>query len=883
MASSEAPRLSGVFGEPDPLISTANPDNLILGDRTVVAFEGDWRPEELRVVNHPSGSAAVIYGDCLTDEQTINKALDQALTGNNPVELTNLEGSYTTLLLQPDKLTVLGDLAGQYPFFHRRCGDLLEFASVTKPLRDSMASPLPDASTLAARIAIPAPAELLVGRSATEGIDRLEAGHMLTADRNGSVRISPYETFQVPSVTTIEEAASALREAILQAVGCYARLGYCMSADFSGGYDSTSGAYCLAQQLNKPLLVVTCHSPDLLSDDLEYARRYRELPESKGLFDARELAWPAADMIYGDLLNASAGDEPDFSIVHRARDERYYRFLRSCGSELHISGSGADAILDLDPKLYLNGLAHIRTLGRFILSTVEAARVNLQSPLELVREVRARSKIDPSTNLRLLSQILEGGRTPELLLHGARIFGSSVDPYWLTPKARRDLSQLALSRSDEVAIDDQYDQGNYHAYLGIRALGQSLHGSMQYASEFGLRKRALYLNNAVLRACLSLPAHLRVNPWTFKEILGRALDGLVPNEVTSRSTKDNYSRHGLVGLKKLWQDIEYLRQNSRLAELGIIEPRAIKDTLDRIQMGGAVPSHSLEQFVAIERWLGTNDGGRSASISGTKASPRSENKLLEPSLPIGSRYGMPADVLLVTRPNGAIALNIPRGSYHRLNTDAVVVVRALQEGNVLSEALTILESLYPKVASSEINDSTNRVIRELIKQGVLSEDLDTFSITEGAPGENRPTIVMTRQNRESTRTRLRDYPAALGGLVIALFLKKHLPLTGQLDNLTKLHRPGGLASRWSTESDAAYLKATVEKLSEFWLGRAACWEATMGTVFAGALKLKRIDLGLYIIRTNPDEFHAIPEVRGTPIRTARESEVEGVPTPILSR
>lgn len=864
--STEVLTVSGIFGE-----------NTASSPSDELNISGDRRPDELRIVQHTLGTV-ILYGDCLADTQAIGQVTHTALSSGRAETLTTLPGSYTSIVLQHDKLTALSDLAGQYPLYFRRDKHGVAFSTATAPLRQGMTTSTLDAVTAAARIALPSPTELLTGHSTLEGISRLDAGHILRADRYGNSTTSPYETFQTPTITTIDEAVELLRSALQESAALRADSGYRLSADFSGGLDSTTAAFLTAQASANKLLIATRYTPGISNDDPVQVNRLLGLPASQGLFKPHMFATPTGAGSYANLLAAPRTDEPQINSSGYVRDRAYMQFLRAQGSELHLTGAGADCIFDLQPRLYLGGLWCVKAYGRFVRSAIEAGRAGLQSPWQLAQEAIANSKITPQAEMRMLCQILKGRNTPDVLRHGGWLFGEESAPQWLTPYARRLLIGAAEARAEAIITPEDFDYGNYTAYLALRDIAYNQHGVMRDAAQQGLRRRAFFFDNAILRATLGLPAHLRVNPWTFKAILAQATDGLIPPEVTSRSSKGNYTPHMMASLRDALPTLYELLNNSRLAEMGIIKPAAVRHTLDRIPMSSRIPIASIQQFAVIEQWLRNQDSTVSLGIPPAPQPPvmPTSAEISEPNVADDTTYHMPRDVHMITCATGAVAL-LPQGTYYRQNAHTLELIRALQAKHNFESTITRLQTLYPDEPPAVLRNSVSKLIRQLEAQGILQKGEGPFSLTEGTATGRYLSGTMTRQNNEKIPVKLRDYPIAIGGFALALVLKQ-LPFAQRINTLRAINRYW--ARRPSYEASGVRTLAAVQRVASVYVGKAACLEISTAAVLGEALKRRQMNLTIGVA-TDPDTFHAWPTINGTPIRTANDPEISGIFEPLL--
>jgi asparagine synthase (glutamine-hydrolysing) len=126
---------------------------------------------------------------------------------------------------------------------------------------------------------------------------------------------------------------------------------------------------------------------------------------------------------------------------------------------------------------------------------------------------------------------------------------------------------------------------------------------------------APFLDTAAVRAALAVPAVTRADPWSYKPLLQSALTGLVPSEVFARRTKGDYSAEDYRGARRAITELRTLLRDSRLADLGVIEPGPVLAALDRMVTGIGVPLGPLNTLLATELWLRTMNDGREGVLS----------------------------------------------------------------------------------------------------------------------------------------------------------------------------------------------------------------------------------------------------------------------------
>lgn len=209
---------------------------------------GDWRPEEIRTVSVYRANQAVadsvrtgfpdlpedpddpsaadgavarlaVVGRCGASDAALRSAL-LAASGGALRQLTVWPGSYTVVLHQGTRTTLLGDLVGVRPVFHTPwCGGTA-YATAALPLADLVGAPV-DPLYLAARLAVPDVPEAAPEQSPFGGVRRLAPARALSI-RAGRPQEQSYEPNRptVGGSTQITEAAATgeVTRTLLEAV-----------------------------------------------------------------------------------------------------------------------------------------------------------------------------------------------------------------------------------------------------------------------------------------------------------------------------------------------------------------------------------------------------------------------------------------------------------------------------------------------------------------------------------------------------------------------------------------------------------------------------------------------------------------------------------------
>ena len=152
------------------------------------------------------------------------------------------------------------------------------------------------------------------------------------------------------------------------------------------------------------------------------------------------------------------------------------------------------------------------------------------------------------------------------------------------------------------------------ALTDLRRSGEAQRHLRELARPFGIAVHAPFLDSAVIRAALSVPAASRADPWSYKPLLRAAMAGLVPSEVLGRRTKGDYSGEAYCGARGASDALRDLLRDSRLAELGVLEPGAVREVVDRMTAGIAVPLGPLHMVMATEAWLRIEDDVKAGAL-----------------------------------------------------------------------------------------------------------------------------------------------------------------------------------------------------------------------------------------------------------------------------
>lgn len=596
------PEFTGVFPPlpGSPALVTGEAD-LVSPLGSALRAVGRWREGELRSFQCAEGSVITV-GQCLAEEREFRQDAQRALATDRLASLTRWTGSYLCLVVRPGDLTAFADLAGQYPlYFRRRCGRTWIGSRPTTVAGAAGGGCRPDLQVLAAQVFCPGVPLLPGNRSVVAGVEQLGAGQALRITAEGNCTQWEYETLLPDADASLAERAEALRGALVESVGRRAARAGTLTADFSGGLDSTSLAFLALDRGTEPLPVFTYHRAGVACDDLDYARRYARLDERLRL---EVVIGTPGTLPYQGMEGAGRNGEPDPAAVGTARTRLRLQRIAQHGGDVHLGGEGGDALLSAPPS-YLAGLARpggLRKLGRH---SHVLARSRHASPLKVMGSAVRLARTPLATALRRTANLLDRPEAPDPHWLDTVSWWLAPGPEvtWLTNSSRRELSQLARSRisSDAEPLSTQPDLHTTRHELRTSASAQRQLDHI--AADFGIWPQAPFLDNDVIRACLRLPTHLRADPPLLKPLLGAALSGAVPTPVLTRRTKGDYSDEDYQGIRLASTALREVLDTSHLAGFGVIDPDAVAASLDRALMGLRAPFPALNRLLGVELWL----------------------------------------------------------------------------------------------------------------------------------------------------------------------------------------------------------------------------------------------------------------------------------------
>jgi len=179
---------------------------------------------------------------------------------------------------------------------------------------------------------------------------------------------------------------------------------------------------------------------------------------------------------------------------------------------------------------------------------------------------------------------------------------------------------------DRVLVPRQrhVPRGQLFRYQVDRALRSLDHGFTRGPFESEIEARHPFLYRPLVEHALSLPQGDRVGPLTDKVVLRKAMRGILPDCVRTRSSKGDIDARIAWALHHENRKLRHLVEHSMLADLGCVEPRALGEALERGRRGmGGSEIAALFSTLSLELWLNAHfDGTRLQGCTHQTSAPQ---------------------------------------------------------------------------------------------------------------------------------------------------------------------------------------------------------------------------------------------------------------------
>ncbi|WP_055522582.1 asparagine synthase-related protein [Streptomyces graminilatus] len=558
---------------------------------------GRWTDQELTLVSAGARRLAVLGRSTVDRDRTARALAEARSLGQLDAVARSLPGCFHLVASFDGWTRAQGSLSTARQIFYAEVRGVTVAADGPRPLTGPVrpardGTPPVDPELLALRLLTPAPPWPLSLRPVWPGVSELGVGHRLEIGPDGGARTVRWWQPPEPEAPR-EEAAERIREALLACVA--ARAGATLSADLSGGLDSTSLCF-LADAVGADLVTHHWQPLDLANDDTEWARRAaRHLPDARHHFAAGETG-----PTWFETAPAGAGEDegPLPWARNRAHMRRLLASVAEDGSNCHLLGVGGDELFGVLPTSLwslarghplgsLSTVHRFRVLNRWTLASTVRGLADSASYATWLRATAGRLT-DPAPGPD--QALLTWGWEPRL-------------PPWATPDAVDAVRRLLRATADRERPRPHHRDRAQHQCLdivtrtgsGVRRLDAALSAS-------GVACEAPYLDDRVVEAALSVRIEDRLVSGDFKPVLRRAVRGIVPEEILARRSKGEFSAEAFQGMRRNRADLLDLCDDLRLSRLGLVDPGALRTALlsPKSQSRQLAP---YENTLACEGWL----------------------------------------------------------------------------------------------------------------------------------------------------------------------------------------------------------------------------------------------------------------------------------------
>ncbi|MFC0844830.1 lasso peptide isopeptide bond-forming cyclase [Streptomyces noboritoensis] len=558
---------------------------------------GRWAPETIVAAKH-RGVRVVLIGEHTVTAQEAQRAAAATSAGASLTALDRFAaawtGSFHLVASCGGRALVRGGVVGMRRVFHTDPAPPGSAGVSLASDRADVLAELVDAELDEHRLAlelitsVPYP---LAGSPMWRGVHAVPGGHALTLDARGRARTTRWWSPPEPEIP-LAEGALHLRDALAAAVEARTRGRELVTADL-GGLDSTA-VCCTAAHGGAKVVAYTAALHDELGDDVSWARR-----TVQALDTVEHHVVPAEDVamtfdgvdVLDDVL-----DTPSILTVDRNRRMHIVALAAARGSGLHLTGLGGDELLAGTPaRLHalvrthpLIALRHIRGYG---------------AKYQWSRGRTARQLLDRRSYRSWLGRVARDLTAPPAPVDEPLLDWSVPPrmPPWATPEAVDAVRTLLRDRLRDAGPRGR-DHGEHRELVAMDGISQWTRHIGQMAAPLGITIAAPYYDDRVIEAALAVRPQERITPWRYKPLIVEAMRGVVPEASRTRGTKANATFEEEAGLRRHRARLLALCEDSRLARLGLVDERELREWCGRA-LSAETESYLLHSTVACEVWL----------------------------------------------------------------------------------------------------------------------------------------------------------------------------------------------------------------------------------------------------------------------------------------
>lgn len=565
---------------------------------------GDWEKHEVTAISAGTRQL-VLIGPAAVDEAAAARALGQLGTLHDADRIAARTSGLCHLSVSMDgKTRVQGSVSGARQVFTATVNGVTVAASGVWPLLELLGEPPLDEALVAARLLSPSgPPWPLAQRPVYRGIRPLVAGHWLLLGPDG--RDEQVRWWRLPPASrSLADAAEDLRAALLASLSARAPLAGPVTADLSGGLDSTCVCF-LARAAGLDLVTYHVTPLDAANEDTLWAAKAAAL-----LPGARHHTLPAdrAENWFNAGYRPGDQDVDPEGPANWASGLPHIRELASRavaeGAAVHLTGFGGDELFGRMPA---GAWSLLR--ARPVRSLPLVNRYRLANRWSLAPTLR--SLLDSASFPDSLGRVARGVAGPPRPLSEPDFgwaFAAHL-PSWATRDAASAVRQLITDTAAEGPAPLDGDRSRHQAMASLIFEGSTIRQINTVLGKQGISWDAPFLDDRVIEAALSARVDQRLAGGRYKPLLTSALRDIVPLDILGRGDKGEFSAEGFHGIRRNREFLLDLCEGSRLAELGLIDVAAFRSVL----LNPGLMSEDLQPIqatVACESWLRTHSWRR---------------------------------------------------------------------------------------------------------------------------------------------------------------------------------------------------------------------------------------------------------------------------------
>ncbi|MER7794109.1 asparagine synthase-related protein [Streptomyces sp. NPDC097640] len=567
---------------------------------------GQWAPEDLIQVTEGPCRLALL-GSTRIEVTRLRTILDRVRTLRDLDTLARtLPGSVHILASLNGEIRAQGNVTTVRQIHYARMGATTVAADRADTLATLMGADAGVREDLLAREllgpAIPYP---LAEEPLWRGVERLPGDCYLELPSGGGHRTVRWWAPPEPELT-LDEGAALLRSALIEAAAVRTQGGGTISADFSGGLDSTSLCFLIGDGGPAHLLANRWEATDPANDDGVWA-------------DQAALALPGAEYLvtspgempswYADMtVPVDDLEAPVPWLRTHAQHIAQVRLVAGHGATRHVTGHGGDELFATFPT-YLHAL------------------VRTGDPLNALRHVRATAAMMRWKHRSAARALLDSRSYGRWLTDSASSLTAAPAPTsqprlpWgnevrMPPWAEREAVEAArrMYRAAAAAQPFAAQRGQHRALELARICGGTIRRVDRLSRRHGVSWHAPYVDDRVVEAALSINLSDRAATFPYKPSLTAAMRGIVPDHILGRRTKAEFSAEAYAGLRRHKRELAELCDDLRLARLGLVNPGKLRAAL----LGIHPTPHSLvplDHTLTCEAWLRSLPDRESAFVS----------------------------------------------------------------------------------------------------------------------------------------------------------------------------------------------------------------------------------------------------------------------------